>query len=101
MAIQQAGEVSPREHLLHEWETEIFEKQAAHAIKMKEMELEIKREDNQAKIELKKLESKWASWLRLPGLLIRLPYLILFGFAYIVAAFKKYEPPKKFWDLLQ
>lgn len=95
------GEVTPREHLTHQWEVENFEKQAAHAIHIKELELAIKREDNQARIELKKLEAKWGSWLRLPSLIVRIPLFILLGMAYCIATAKKYEPPKKFWQLLE
>lgn len=94
------GEMTPRESLQHSWEVENFEKQAAHAIQMKEMELAIKREDNQAKIELKRLEAKWSSWLRLPSLIIRLPLYVILGIAYCISVAKKYEPSKRFWDLL-
>jgi hypothetical protein len=92
--------MTPRESLAHEWEKEIWEKQAAHEITMKQLELAIKRADNEAKIELKKLEAKWASWLRLPSMIIKLPLYPLLGIAYIVAIAKKYEPSKRFWDLL-
>lgn len=100
MSIVQNGEITPRESLLHEWEKEIFEKQAAHEITMKQLELEIKREDNRAKIELKRLEAKWASWLKLPSMVIKLPLYPILGIAYCVAIVKKRDPPKSFWDLL-
>lgn len=101
MAIQGLGEVTPRESLLHEWEKEIFEKQAAHEIAMKRFELEIKKADNEAKIELRRLEAKWASWMKLPSMILKLPLYPLLGIAYCIMAAKKYEPGKRFWDLLQ
>lgn len=100
MSIIQNGEMTPRESLLHEWEKEIWDRQAEHEITMKKLELEIKREDNQAKIELKKLEAKWSSWLKIPSLIIKIPLFITMGIAFCIAAAKKYEPSKRFWDLL-
>lgn len=94
------GEITPRESVLHNWEVENFEKQAAHAITIKQLELAIKQEDNQSRIELKKLESKWASWLKIPKLIVLLPLYILMGIAYCICVSKRYEPSKKFWELL-
>jgi len=95
------NEVSPRESLLHEWEVENFEKQAAHAIQIKQLELALKREDNQAKIELKKLEAKWSSWLKLPITLIKLPIYLVMATGYVVAVARKQDVTKNFWEYLR
>lgn len=98
--INQSTEMTPRESLEHEWRVEEFEKTSEHAIKMKQLEIELAKEDHKAEIELKKLEAKWAAWLRLPRTILLLPVLILFAFAYIFAIGFNYQPPKRFWDLL-
>lgn len=100
MAIEQNAQISPRESVEHQWSLDEWDRQAQHAITMKNLEIELAREQHQAEIELKKLESKWASWLKIPLLIIKLPVFILFGFAYIVCAFTGYQPVKRFWDLL-
>lgn len=65
---------------------------------MKKLELEIKREDYKARIELKRLEQKWKNLLKLPKLLILLPVYIIMAFAYIVAIIRKREPSKDYWN---
>lgn len=71
-----------------------------HAITIKQLELAIKREDNQAKIELKKLEAKWSSLLKIPSLIIKLPILFILSIAYIFSVLLKQEPSKSFWSYL-
>lgn len=71
-----------------------------HAIAIKSLELNLARENNEAEIKLKHLESKWASWLKLPKFIILLPVFSLLGLAYICSMFTKKEMPKRFWDLL-
>lgn len=92
--------MTPRESLQHEWDVEDFRQQSSHAIKVKEMELAILKEDKQSEIELKKLQAKWASWLQIPLVVITLPVRILFAVAYICSMFTKKEMPRKFWDFM-
>jgi hypothetical protein len=101
MPIYENNELSPREYVLLESQKEEARLSREHAIAMKKLELEVKRLDNYAKIELKQLESQWAAWLKLPGRLLLLPFYILMGVAYIVAVARKHDPGKRFWDLLQ
>lgn len=81
--------MTPREREEFEQDKLVTEMQSAHALRLKELD-----------IELAKLESKWAALLRLPMAVIMLPVRILFGFAYICAVFMKYEPPEQFWLFL-
>lgn len=71
-----------------------------YSMEMKKLEIELLRAEKVAEIEIKRLEAKWSSWLKLPYTLIRLPLYILFPIAYIVCAITNYQPPKRFWDLL-
>lgn len=71
-----------------------------HAIAMKSLELNLARENNTAEIKLKELEAKWATWLKIPITIIKLPLYILLGLAYICSMFTRKEMPKRFWDLL-
>jgi len=89
-------QLSPREYAIMEAEQEDAKLAREHAIAMKSLELNLAREDNQAQVALKTLESKWNSWLQLPKLIVLLPVLIILAIAY---GFKR-EPPKRFWDLL-
>jgi len=101
MSIVENTELSPREHILLEHETEETRLSREHAIKVKELELELAREKYKAEIELKKLEAKWSSWLRLPSMVIKLPVYILLGVGYIVSCSRKYESSRNFWNYLK
>lgn len=101
MPIVDSQQLSAREYTLLEAERDENRLSREHAITLKRLELEIKRADNEARVELKQLEAKWASWLRLPSLILRLPLFLVLGIAYCIAVIRKYDPPKKFWDLLQ
>jgi len=90
------SQLTPREFALMEAEQEDARLAREHAIAIKSLELNLAREDNQAQIQLKTLESKWSSWLKIPKLVILLPVLIILAAAY---GFKR-EAPKRFYDLL-
>lgn len=93
-------QLTPRESVLMEHESEENRLAREYAIKIKELEIELAKEEHTAEIELERLKSKWGTWLRLPVLVIKLPLFILLGFAYICSMFTKKEMPKRFWDLL-
>lgn len=89
--LQQAPEMlTPRESVIMEYEKEEARLAREFEIRMKELD-----------IQTQKLDIKWASWLRIPILLIKLPVYILFGFAFIVTSITKYELPKDFWEFLR
>lgn len=86
-SIEQSGQLTPQEMA---YEREMFDKQTAFQLKIKELELEVA-----------KIEARWGSWLKLPGMIIKLPLYVLLGIAYIVSMITKKEVPKEFWDLLK
>lgn len=88
--IQQPESFTPRELETMRYEKEQADAQMAYGLKIKELE-----------IELQKLESRWAAWLRLPALIIKLPLLLVMGIAYIVHAITRIEPSENFWNLLK
>lgn len=98
--IVENAQLTPREQVLMEAEKEENRLSREHAIQLKQLELAISKEENAAQIELKKLEAKWSSWLKIPVIIIKLPLFVLFGIAYIFSVFTKKEMPKRFWDLL-
>lgn len=100
MPLREEYEVTPRELWVVEQEREENRLAREHAVQIKSLELNLAREDHSAEIKLKELESKWSSWLRIPITIIKLPLLILLGFAYVCSMFTKKEMPKRFWDLL-
>jgi hypothetical protein len=100
MAITENDQLTPKEHVLLEAEKEEARLAREHAVTIKQLELAMKRDDNQAKVDLKRLEAKWSSWLRIPSLIIRLPFLIILAFGFVVAAIRKHDPGKSFWSLL-
>lgn len=100
MSIINNDQLTPREITEHDWRLDEFAKQTAHARSMKLLELEVLREQNSAEIQLKTLELKWATWLRIPILILKLPLYLILGIAYIVSMVTKKEMPKRFWDLL-
>ena len=100
MALTDTSQLSPREFAIMEAEQEDARLAREHAIRLKELDLELQREDRQSQILLKELETKWNSWLKIPKLIVLLPVLILLGVAYVCSMFTKKEMPKRFWDLL-
>lgn len=90
MAIQQRETLTPREY--EEWNQrkEFFELQAQHELAVKEKELEVMR-----------LEAKWSSWMKIPLTIVKLPVLLLFGIAQIVAVARKYELPEAYWRFIK
>lgn len=83
-------QLTPREAEQMRHDAEREDAQMAYGTKMKELD-----------IELQKLESKWAAWLRLPSLVLKLPLLILLGIAYIVHVITGNEPSDNFYNLLK
>lgn len=83
-------EVSPREYAGWQHEKEMLQLQIQHEQKIKELDLEVR-----------KIEAQFASWLKLPITIIKLPVYVLLSIAYIVQSFKK-EPKsvQQFWDFI-
>lgn len=90
MAMQYRETLTPREY--EEWNQrkEFFELQAQHELAVKEKELEVMR-----------LEAKWSSWMKIPLTIVKLPVLLLFGIAQIVAVARKYELPEAYWRFIK
>lgn len=86
----QPDQMSAREFEQHQWDVEEFEKQAAHQIALKQLD-----------IQATKLEAKITSWFHVPIMIIKLPVLILFGVAFICAQFTKKDLPAEFWQFLR
>lgn len=99
MAIQEDTMLTPRESIILEHETEEQRLAREHAVRMKELDVELAKTNHAANIELKKLEAKWSSWLKLPALIIKLPVLILLSFGYWLDSVRGSEPSKDFWKL--
>lgn len=93
-------QLTPRESVVMERDTEELRLAREHAIRMKHLEIEAAKEEYAAQLELERLKSKWATWLRLPVIILKLPLFVLLGLAYICSMFTKKEMPKRFWDLL-
>lgn len=94
-------ELSPREYILMENETEQTRLAREHAVTLKQLEIELQRDKNNATIELKRLEAKWASWLRIPLLILKLPVMLPLSFSYIFYILRGIDPPKDFWAFLR
>ena len=99
MSIQEDVMLTPKESILIEHQTEETRLAREHAVRMKELDLELAREKYAAEIELKKLEAKWNSWLRIPLVIIKLPVYILLSFGYWFDSIRGSEPSKDFWKL--
>ena len=86
----QNQDISSREITEHDWEVDMFERQAAHSIKIKELD-----------IEAAKLEARVSAWFRLPLYLLKLPVLLLCIIPLTVYAARKQEVPEQLWALLR
>ena len=78
-----SDQISPAEFERHQWDVETFDKQLEQQRFLKERE-----------VELAKLDTKWASWLRIPLVIITLPIRILFVIPLTVYAATKQEVPE-------
>lgn len=94
-------QLSPREHMLMEHETEETRLAREHAVRMKGLEIELAREEYKARVELKKLEAKWSSWLSIPLTVIKLPIYIVLAFGYLFDSARGNEPSKDYWKHLR
>jgi hypothetical protein len=94
-------QLSPRESVLMEHESEQAKLAREHAVRMKELEIQLAKDKYTAEIELKKLEARWSSWLRLPSTVIKLPVYIILAFGYLLDSVRGNEPSKDFWKLLK
>lgn len=83
-------ELTAREYEQYRQEKEMFELQSAHQLRLKEKDLELAR-----------LETKWATWLRIPIIIITLPVRCLFAFSYPIHVIRKSEPSEAFWRFLR
>jgi len=81
--------MSPKEREEFEQEKEFALMQSEHSIRIKELELEVA-----------KIEARWSVLFKIPLLIIKLPVLMLFAIAYIVAVARGKEPSKDFWDFI-
>lgn len=79
--IETSTQLTPRESILMEYEKEENRLSREFALAMKERE-----------IELTKFEAKWASWLRIPMTLVKLPlvfpWVIIVGIAYVISVYR-------------
>ena len=82
--------ITPREYEEHQWEVDMFDKQAAHAIKMKELD-----------IQASKLEAKISSWFKVPLYLLMLPVRVLLVIPLCIYAAKKEAVPEALWALFR
>lgn len=118
MAFLDNAQMSPREHLQHEWDLDMFQKQAAHATGLKQMEIEARklelklRQEDRVKArrhseDMKELEyairfaeTRWRSLLRIPLMIIKLPVLIIVAIGATIKWIRKDEIPKDIIELL-
>lgn len=82
-------ELTDREREEFEQEKTFAQLQSDHSLRLKELELEVA-----------KIEAKWSVLLKIPVTLVKLPMLILFGFALIISTITKKDMPDRFWDYL-
>lgn len=88
--IETSNAMSPKESLEHEWYVEEARLAREHSITMKQLE-----------IAEQKLEAQWASWIKIPLTVVKLPVYMIMALGYIVAMARKGEVPEKFWDYLK
>lgn len=90
MPIVSRDEMSAREYTQHEWDKESWEKQAEHAIRIKQLD-----------IEADKISARWNVLFRIPILIIKLPVLMILAVAFCIAVGRKQELSSSFWDYMR
>ena len=94
-------ELTPREWTIMESDKEREQRAYEHDIEKSKLQIQMQMTLNEGELELKKLEAKWASWIALPKYIIKLPVLVVFGFAYIAHAIKGSKPSREFWEFIK
>ena len=89
MPIQSSEQLTPREWAQYNNEKEMWELQRAHAVEMKQLEIEVM-----------KLEAKWRAWIKLPVIIITLPVRVIMAVAYCIAVARKTELGDSFWQYM-
>lgn len=82
--------LTPRELMEYEQHKEMFQAEAEYRLALKDKELDLAR-----------LEGKWASWLKIPATIVKLPVYIILAVAYCIAVARKTEVSEDFWRLLK
>lgn len=112
-------QIAPRESVEHEWDVEANRVANEHEITVATLNVDAKRqlmllqrEDatksrlhaeqmKEMDLAIKKLDVQLKTWFRIPILIIKLPVLILFGIAYIVAVARGREiNSSEFWRFI-
>lgn len=75
--------LTQREIQQMEFDKQAWERQAEHQLRIKDKEIEVL-----------KLEAKWASWIKIPVIIITLPVRILFVIPLSIYAATKQEVPE-------
>lgn len=89
--IQSRETLTQREHIQMQYEREMWDKQAAHQIRLKELELEVL-----------KTESRLSAWFKLPLTLVKLPVILIVAIGFVIGSFRKdYKPGEDFWKLVR
>lgn len=101
MSIYENNELTPREHMLMENENEQGRLIREHAVKIKELEIQLLREKNEAATEIRRLEAKWSSLLKIPTMVVKLPIFMFLGIGFIVSSIRGIEPSKDFWTYIK
>lgn len=83
-------ELTPREREDREFEREMWDKKASHAIEIKKLEIESEKQHN-----------RLSAWFSIPITIVKLPIFLLFGVGYIIHVIRKTEPSEKFWFFLR
>lgn len=83
-------ELTPREWAQFNNDKEILQLQMAHAKELKRLD-----------IEAQKLDIKWATWLKIPLVIITLPVRILFIIPLSIYAVTRQEIPENYWKFLK
>lgn len=83
-------ELTAREREEFEQEKELATLQAEYQLKYKAIDFE-----------LKKLEARWTSWLRLPALIILLPVKFIMAFAIPISVITKKDLPEAYWQFMK
>jgi uncharacterized protein YtpQ (UPF0354 family) len=82
--------LTPRERAELDWEREYAKLQVEYGTKVQELDLEVR-----------KLEAKWSSLLKLPLAVVLLPVKLIMALAIPIAAITKHDLSDKFWEFMR
>lgn len=105
--IEQLGVLTPAEHEQMQYAERERKEGYEFQLTLKRLELEAGAKRHEATVAVKQLEVelqreqiKWGQLIRLPRLIVLIPFMPFLGIGFVVAALRRYDVGERFWRFI-